>query len=381
MPLPSPCRVAVVADDLTSATDGAAPFLAKGYVPQIVRGAPGVLSSPVVAIDTDSRAATEAEAAARTAAAVGALRDRAVLFKTIDSTLRGHARSEIAAAFRASGRRRLVLAPAFPEAGRLTRDGLQFVRGTLVSESVYARDPTHPARTSRIADLIDPSLGQAVVVPMNARPGDFAPAQILILDADSQAALNAQVARLPDPETILWVGSPGLAIALAALVPESPGRSPVATPPSTRILIVAGSANPATHAQCTVLAENGIPVVRGLAAVPAGAPVVCLRAPDQRQKDPGTVLADLVDPAAAALAQGHYDALIATGGETMAAMLDRLSISHLMLTGEIEPGFPVGIAERTDGRPLAVAMKAGGFGSPATLLRAVQYLAATRATR
>lgn len=370
-------RVGIIADDLTSATDGAAPFLVKGYAPLIVCGADGLEQRAIVSIDTNSRASTISEAVQATATAVAALADCAFLFKTVDSTLRGHVREEIAAAFRASGRSRLVVAPSFPDAGPLTIGGIQSVNGIPVSDSDYGRDPVHPARTSRIAELIDPSLGQPVILAQDgpdetARQAASAP--IVILDADSQLALNRQVARVPDPEHVLWVGSPGVAIALASLaVAASSGRTETVGT-GERVLIVVGSANPISHAQCDTLRAQGVPVVTDMADAPGDAPILCLHAPLQRREDAGAVLADLAGQSAGALTRHDYNVVIATGGETMAAILDRIGIVSFTLIRELEPGFPVGRAERSDGTPLTIAMKAGGFGSPATLVRAAGAL-------
>jgi D-threonate/D-erythronate kinase len=221
-------RIGIVADDLTSATDGAAPFLANGFAPMISRHNPGPVEAALVAIDTNSRALDAEQAARSTSAAVAALRDRSILFKTIDSTLRGHIREEISAAFAASGLKRLVVAPAFPGAGRLTIGGTQFVHGVPVSESDYGRDPVHPARTSQIAGLLDPALGVPLVLSVNAPEELFrsaAGARVAILDADSQAALDRQVARIVDAGAALWVGSPGLGdTARRASEPARSGR-------------------------------------------------------------------------------------------------------------------------------------------------------------
>ena len=368
--------VGIIADDLTSATDGAAAFLAKGHMPLIKRHADGPYNEAVISIDTNSRASSPSQSAKATADAVSALSEARFLYKTIDSTLRGHVRAEIAAAFRASGRSRLVVAPAFPEAGRLTVGGIQTVNGIPVSESVYGRDPVHPAGTSRIADLIDPSLGIPVILAPD-RPDDRAAnASLLILDADSQDMLNRQVANIADPETVLWVGSPGLAIALASLVPAGPDDRPVTDKTAGCVLIVAGSANPVTHAQCEALRGRGVPVVTDMADAPTKVRAICLRAPMQRQEDSSALLADLAGQAVAAVLGHDYGAVIATGGETMAAMLDRLGISRFFLTRELKPGFPVGRAERADGTPLIIAMKAGGFGSSSALLEAAGSLLA-----
>ena len=367
----TPLLVGIVADDVTSATDGAAPFLAKGHAPLIARNIGGLAQETVVSIDTGSRTSTVEVAEAATAAAVSALSGARILFKTIDSTLRGHIREEIAAAFHSSGRRRIVIGPAFPDAGRLTIAGIQTVNGVPVSRSDYSRDPVHPARTSRIADLIDPSLGQAVVL---AQDGTDVTAPILILDADSQEALNLQVSRIPDPETVLWVDSPGLAIALAKLTASAHREQLAMNKNAGRVLVVAGSANRVVHTQCDLMQAQGVPVVADLAEAPNDAPMTCLRALRHRQVDPGAVLAKLVIQAADSLIRRDFDAMIATGGETMAAILESLGIHRFTLTSELEPGFPVGRTERADGTRLTIAMKAGGFGTTATLLNAPRTL-------
>ena len=374
-------RVGIVADDLTSATDGAAPFLAKGYTPSITRHGTVLTQASVVSIDTHGRASTGTQAAILTARAIKALRDCRILLKTIDSTLRGHIREEIIAAFQSSGRRRLIIAPAFPDAGRLTIGGLQIVHGIPVSDSDYGSDPVLPSRISRIADLIDPSLGSPIVLPLNA-PYEVitqaAGARIVILDADSQETLNRQVACIPAPEAVLWVGSPGLAIALASLVPSALSERPVGNDVVRRALIVAGSTNPVTHAQCNTLRAAKIPVVPDIAYAPRDAPVLCLCAPQQRQRDAIAMVRTMAEQATSASARKDYGVIIATCGETISAILDRLGISRFILLHELEPGFPVGLAEQEDGTPLTIAMKAGGFGSPATLLHAVNVLTARK---
>ena len=174
---------------------------------------------------------------------------------------------------------------------------------------------------------------------------------------------------------MLWVGSPGLAIALASVVPAAPDELPLAGGATGRVVIVAGSANPVTHTQCDALQAQGVPMVTDLDDAPSDTSVVGLRAPLARQKNASAVVANLAERAATALARHDYDAVIATG-ETMAAILDRLGISRFILTRELEPGFPVGRAERADGSSLTIAMKAGGFGSPSTLLDAGRDLLA-----
>ena len=68
-----------------------------------------------------------------------------------------------------------------------------------------------------------------------------------------------------------------------------------------------------------------------------------LQAPAQPDGDSARVLAGLVRQARRALMAHSFDALIATGGDTMAALLDAQGIHAFTLLSELEPGFPLGV--------------------------------------
>ncbi|MEX0301474.1 MAG: nucleotide-binding domain containing protein [Leisingera sp.] len=75
---------------------------------------------------------------------------------------------------------------------------------------------------------------------------------------------------------------------------------------------------------------------------------------------------------------GGGGTLIATGGGTMEAMLDRLGTWQFALVGELAPEFPLATATLPEGRSVTLGMKAGGFGDGATLLRAVDVLSSRK---
>lgn len=190
---------------------------------------------------------------------------------------------------------------------------------------------------------------------------------MVILDATSQAMLNRKVAALARLGSTLWIGSPGMAEALAAIAPLGPIACTLNVDAPGRVLILVDSANRVSHEQCDRLAATGVSVGGRSAEIDTEAPVACLRAPQDRCDDPSAVLTALIDEALTALSRLHYDAVIATGGETMDALMQRLSIRSFTLLREIEPGFPLGRAQFPSGRVLLLAMKAGGFGSAETL--------------
>ena len=333
-------NIAILADDLTSAADGAAPFVARGLGASIGRRRFPDQTAAVVAVDSGSRSATPSRACEAVARWTAQLADRAVLYKTVDSTLRGHVTKELEACFKASGRASLVFAPAFPEAGRTTVKGIQLVDGVPVAESAYGRDPVHPARHSALAELIPDCIRH-----------------VTLLDAVTQEELDAQVAAIEDPASVLWGGSPGMALALARRFAPAKAAPPSIDGTGSDVLIVIGSANPRSHRQGDQVREVG--------------GVTLLRAPGERTSDPAAVLQRIADDAARAFQHPRFGALIATGGDTMEAVLDLLDVHAFEILQELDPGFPLGRARLADGRAFLLAMKAGGFGTDDALVRAV----------
>lgn len=317
------------------------PFVAQGMSATVGRRAIPSKQTVVCAVDAASRSLTAREASIRVERFANDLRGAPILFKTVDSTLRGHVREEIAASWRGADRSRIVFAPAFPDAGRTTVDGVQLVAGVPVHLSPYGQDPVHPARISSLQDLM----------PANATDA-------MVLDARTQDDLDQQVSEIDRPETVLWVGSPGLARALAKRLGAKGQVESPSFAGDGASLVVVGSANKVSHRQAARLNDTASTV---------------LIAPTDRRGDPSLVLSELIDQAISQLATGTFGSLIATGGDTMEAILDSMNVQSFDLLGEIEPGFPVGSAEIA-GRLVLLGMKAGGFGDDATLERAVKQL-------
>ncbi|MGK5552410.1 four-carbon acid sugar kinase family protein [Actinomadura kijaniata] len=366
-----PAGIAVLADDLTSAGDGAAPFRRAGHRARILLSASAGAPGGVTAVDLGSRLLDEADAATRVREAARLFAGSGLLVKTVDSTLRGHVAAEVHAAWEGSGRRAAVVAPAFPAEGRVTVGGVQHVDGVPVHLSAYARDPVHPVRGSDLAELFPAAVlaERAADVPALVDAG-----KMVVCSAVSDADLDRLVAAVPRPDEVLWAGSPGLAAALARAHPGPDGAAPAAPPPVRRLLVVAGSANPVTRRQLAALrALGGVPEVvvgdpaataRRLRELPG--PVLTLRAPAER-RPPAAITRALAAVVSGLVEDGFVDALVLTGGATAVAVLSALGVTGLDLLDEPEPGAARGVPlERP--RP-SVLMKAGGFGDDAMLHR------------
>src|SRR5918993_5117920 len=148
--------IAIVADDLTGAADTGVQFVHAGYRTAVLFRATEVIEDNLDAVvfDTDSRAMPAGFAAKRVVDAAHAAREARTVYKKLDSTLRGNIAAELAAALGGARRKRIVVAPAFPAAGRTTVGGIQRVHGVPVDETEMANDPNTPVREAHVPSLL-----------------------------------------------------------------------------------------------------------------------------------------------------------------------------------------------------------------------------------
>ena len=155
----------MLADDLAGAHDVAVPFAKRGFAVAVPSG-PDRLdrfdAADLVVLNTDTRSSSEAEAADRVGAACEAIRARsgALIYKKIDSTLRGHAGFEIDLVSDRMDFGLVVCAPAFPEMGRTTVGGYQLLGGLPISGADMA-GPDIPPQHAFIPDLLTNGSGRA----------------------------------------------------------------------------------------------------------------------------------------------------------------------------------------------------------------------------
>jgi len=381
--------IAILADDLTCAADTAAGMLGAGRPLVTWPRSDGAIAwhdeDRIVSIDAGTRQETPAEAANR-------IRDLAVLFRTagfahlykkVDSTLRGHIGVEVKAALEGWREGSLaVVAPAFPAMGRTTVDGRQRVGDTALDGPPVAErlaSAAVPVTTLALADVRGGVLDR--IFRARAEAGNRAIVCDAVTDADL-AAIAAAGAMLE--AAVVWVGSGGLARRLFTDSNPSRHQMQISHPiPSGPVLVVAGSLTAITGSQAASVAAAGArPVTVSAEDLSTRSPALernrneierHLRAGMDvvvgigRRHTATAADTALVDHLARMLksCQSLVGGVVATGGDTAAALLKQWGIGGLRLIGEVETGVPIGLA--IGPRPLIVALKAGGFGHDATL--------------
>src|SRR5918995_1211102 len=264
-------QVAIIADDLTGAADTGVQLAHAGY-----RSAVAFRDAPIppaddldaVALDTDSRAMSAGFAAKRVMEAVRSVRDIPIVYKKLDSTLRGPIVAELSAALGASGRNRAVVAPAFPATGRTTVEGVQLVRGVPVHETEVKNDPRTPVREGHVPTLLAAAFPSVVSLSTEdlAHPATvrraLEEARCLVADAARDEHLEALVRAVPDPSEVLWAGSAGLAVALGRVYPGPHAASaPLQPAPARKVLVVVGSLSEVARGQLRSLEKHGCAAV------------------------------------------------------------------------------------------------------------------------
>ena len=398
--------VAIIADDLTGAADSGVQLVRAAYRTAVLFLGASEPSEEVdaVVVDANSRTLAPHNARERVFEVTRGFRDARIVYKKLDSTLRGPVAAELEAALEATGRAQAVVAPAFPNNGRTTREGVQLVNCTPIDKTDLADDPLTPVREAHIPSVLAAGGLENIFTLSTSELSDHGmvrrvleDVRWLVADADSDAHLKTLVEAVPDPSEVLWAGSAGLVRAIGEVYPGPRTKGSLVAPPPAccNAIVVVGSANEVTREQVRRLAsepkvvpvpldslaaaaEFGNAVGKALAAARTAlnegqSIVLHSTVNEERRTNHAKCVVDALAEVVAVLAdEGLFDGLVLTGGDTAVSVSRRLEANGILLEDEVEPGMPVGTL--IGPRSYRVVTKAGGFGSSDALLHALHAL-------
>ncbi len=370
----------IIADDLTGACDAGAAFARRGALTEVLIEPtliqPGV-SQPaahsgrasVVALCTATRDIAPSAAAQAVEALAHTLDPDRIseLFKKIDSVFRGNTLVEIAAILCAFPQRLAVIAPAFPALGRTCADGMLHLsdaagRHSIPLRGLFDSAGVHPHWLAPTLDARSLASGMKAAVEGGAHA--------VFCEATSDEELHAveRAARMLE-QPILWIGSAGLAHALAdSLYPSSLPHRPPAVPEGT-LLAFTGSNHPLSARQLAHLREEHLVLEwPSTTASRLDAPVVLFRIERGQTTDAQIreAVCSLTDESSSGEAVG---CLLMNGGDTALQVCRALGIRSIHLRAEFAPGIPVGTACGGQFDGATILLKSGGFGEIALLSR------------
>jgi uncharacterized protein YgbK (DUF1537 family) len=318
-----------------------------------------------------------------------------------------------------------VVAPAFPFYGRTTTNGRHFLNGIPLAQTEFANDPRSPvvqddlvrlfsSQSKRKVGLVELGTLRSGTVPVSKKIESFyhQGIELAVFDAQVEGDLDRIVETVSSTGyRVLWVGSTGLARCIPKLLTVEVGQ-PLRTdhPSSTQVMVVSGSVSEVTHRQLdTLRAVTGILVVemnpleiidpeksriemkRCLSELEnglngggdvvlrlrwSGGEVAATKAKGREigmeETEVSMRIADALAVVTNQIVNVHeLRGLILTGGDTAKKVCTRLGGSGIDLLKEVEAGIAMG---RLVGTRLFVVTKAGGFGTPYSLVNSIRML-------
>lgn len=419
-------KFAVIADDITGACDTGAQFKKQGLKTVVsinIENIKDVMHyANVIVINTDSRNVPPNSAYEKVAAATKILKryEITLVYKKIDSTLRGNIGQELDAVMDGLGAKIAIVAPAFPANGRITVGGYQLVNYVPLSETEFAEDLTNFLKESHIPTLLKSqskrnvghiSLSKVLkgvkILKSEIESQMLNGNEIVVIDAITQDHLK----KIAEVSAILRVtkvicGSAGL----AEEVPQALNLT-IKKP----VVVISGSLSNVTKRQI-------LKAKRDLNAhVIRFDPSKILNLGKAKEKEKERVIGDVIknidegndviistttskmhnikttigkweeignkfsdigeiisltlgEITEKILSYRKISGLILTGGSTATAVCRAIGAKGLMIEDEVLPGIPLSkiIGGRHDG--LHVITKAGGFGDENAMVECIKYM-------
>lgn len=421
-------RTIILADDITGAGDIGIMYARAGMRTMVYqgKGEEGQAYEPcdVLIIDTDSRLCSPEEAYNRVYRKVKQVSGMgaAQYINKQCSVFRGNIGAEFDAMLDALQEEFAVVVLGFPKNGRTTLHGIHYVDGILLEKSQFRNDPVHPMTKSSLKEILGQQTRRRVdniwyevygggpeairqAVEEKRKNGGYC-----IMDVRDNRDLELLAAALRE-ERILC-GSSALSEYLAGPQRREGGKSGQGegreNTAGRRVLGLAGSLMPQTAAQTEYMLQRGYRVVtldtrlllepakrrrecgRVLEAVEGAwegfVMIRTARNPDivketkrlgQEQGIGNVEISAMVSETLSEVAgqvirdHGIRD-IIVCGGDTSAAVCERLNVRGMQVLEEIEAGLPLC---RSLGRPeYRLILKSGSFGSREFIEKALSVM-------
>lgn len=259
-------KLLVIADDFTGALDTGVQFAASGAETRVVTNIEYDFSRTgrevqVLVLVAETRHVKWEEAyhivygIAKRACESGI----PYLYKKTDSALRGNIGSELKAVLDAAGKHTLHFLPAFPRMNRMTRNGIHYIDGSPVHESVFGKDPFEPVTCSYIPDMMR---GEVPVTVVESMDGWERQNGVMVYDASTDEELMSIGSFLKEKgELGLTAGCAGFAAVLPQLLGFS-GKRRERISLDKKFLVACGSVNPITVRQLDYAERAGMKRIR-----------------------------------------------------------------------------------------------------------------------
>ena len=429
-------KLLILADDFTGALDTGVQFSGKGIRTQVVVSGHWVepdSDCDVMVIDVETRHVPKEKAyeivydVCQQAVKYGIR----CFYKKTDSALRGNVGSELQAAVDAVSGKNIVFVPAFPAMRRITVDGVHYIDGIPVKESVFGQDPFEPVMYDRVDELLRATGYRGGVIGVSKaerklqtaedwktqaseerrqKAVEAAKQQLFLYDAETDADLDEIAEAVSKKSDIpILAGCAGFAAKLPKLLKLSVKESDDVKL-KENLVFLCGSVNPITKSQIVYGEKMGIPRIHlkpeekleisywdqpeGLGKIRQlakdGMQHIIIDSNDEEGHNDtmeyaakkgysiedvrvrisetlGYLLKKLID----AGMEGTY---LITGGDTLIGFMKAIGVSELEPVNEIRPGCVLTSLNYQDKKHYVIT-KSGGFGQERLIEQLTRILA------
>lgn len=422
-------KLLILADDFTGALDTGVQFSGKGIRTQVVVNSHWVEPASdcdVMVIDVETRHVPKEKAyeivydVCQQAVKYGIR----CFYKKTDSALRGNVGSELQAAADAVSGKDIVFVPAFPAMRRITVDGIHYIDGIPVKESVFGQDPFEPvmydrvdellqatgyhseiknidktARKQQISTVIDKTADEAIIDKLaeNELSGRIAEQKLYLFDAETETDLDEIAALVKAGKAMpILAGCAGFAAKLPEVL-ELPMKESGSVELKENLVFLCGSVNPITKSQIVYGEKMGIPRIHlkpeeklemdywnqptGIEKVQwlakEGMKHIIIDSNDEEgRNDTMTYAAEkgyTIEDVRVRISQtlgyllkklidaGMEGTYLITGGDTLIGFMKAIGVSELEPVNEIRPGCVLTSLNYQDKKHYVIT-KSGGFG-------------------
>lgn len=417
-------RVLIIADDLTGANDSVVRFAELGAKSVTIFNLNHnfkELPYQAVAFTVNSRGVTPKEAYRLNRVALRDLKltNEDMLYKKIDSALRGNIGVEIDAILDEVSPKAVLVAPALPQNGRVTKGGYQLIDGIPVHKTEMANDPVTPVLESHLPTLLAATSSHRVgYLPLESIRAGLAKSveivlnliaqgcRLIVADAVETSDLDLLAKLCTENSKIVPCGSAGFAGALARhLFPLQPEESLQSDNEPVSGIIAAIIGSKSRNASLQI--EQALSGLVWLEEIVVNRMAIVL--PELRLKEVQNVI-KLTEQGIARGKRGvivRFDKKQGTGFNSLNAMdlavglgtvarnlAERFKIAAFYLSGgdiaiqtvteiggwgmkimtQLEPGVSSGMILGGPFEGLKIITKAGSFGDPGTLARILRTI-------
>lgn len=417
-------KTLIVADDFTGANDTGVQFSKRQLKSIVITNKDQIHKSlkdcDVLVVDTESRSDDKDTAYRKTFEIGKIVRTKNIkyVYKKLDSTMRGNIGAEVSGIMDSLEIQHAVIVPAFPANERITKSGVVYVKGVLLTDTEAAHDPKTPVKESYIPAIISyQTEKRSAVIDFNevlkGRENLIQKVQqlmddgiqMIVIDVLNNDDLDLIASCITSiKKRILFAGSTGLAEYLPKYLDFGHIKK--------SNVVIAGSVSEVTRNQIEYAKERlsltiidvGIEKIftgerdleknRIIATVKEsslkGEDIIIRSAPTKasvtKSFEQGEIYGlnkydvsekialFLGDIARYVIQETQINGILFTGGDTAIKALEALNAHGTLINDEIEPGIPYGRFIDEQYNNIIVVTKAGGFGNEEAIFHVLNFL-------